>query len=109
MAAVTEITTASKMTTYLSRLSPIPGFPDYTGPHKVGTVDVEIPVSELDSPSPAPANADNIHTVQFRIFYPAQPESKGRRISWLPAPQRNHVSAYTKFLGVGNILAEVVS
>jgi platelet-activating factor acetylhydrolase len=99
----------AKLSAYLSRLSPVPGFPDYTGPYKVGTVDVEIPVTELDSPSPAPANAADIHTVQFRIFYPSKPEAKCRKISWLPAPQRAHVTSYTKFLGIGNILAEVVS
>jgi platelet-activating factor acetylhydrolase len=97
------------MASYLSQLSPIPGFPDYTGPYKVGTVDVEIPITELDSPSPAPERASNIHTVQFRIFYPAESDSQGKRITWLPAPQRHHVSAYTKFIGIGNLLAEVVS
>lgn len=94
---------------YLSRLSPIPSFPEYTGPYKVGTVDVEIPVSELDAPSPAPDTAADLHTVQFRIFYPAQPDSKGKRISWLPAPQRLHVSAYTQFLGIGPMVASVLS
>ncbi len=99
----------AKVASYLSRLNPVPAFPEYTGPYKVGTVDIEIPVSELESPSPAPDNATGIHTVQFRIFYPATPDSQGKRISWLPAPQRSHVSAYTKFLGIGPILAEVVS
>ena len=101
--------TAARMTSYLSKLSPVPAFPEYSGPYKVGTVDVEIPVTELESPSPAPAAAAGLETVQFRIFYPAQPDAKGKRITWLPAPQRNHVSAYTRFLGIGNILSEVVS
>ncbi len=109
MAAAAQPGTAAKVAAYLNRLNPIPAFPEYTGPHKVGTVDVEIPVSELQSPSSSPDNAISIHTVQFRVFYPANPDSKGRKISWLPAPQRNHVSAYTKFLGFGPILAEVVS
>jgi len=109
MAGAPEAGATAKLTSYLSRLNPVPGFPEYTGPHKVGTVDVEIAVSELESPGPAPANAAGIHTVQFRIFYPARPDSTGKRISWLPAPQRNHVSAYTKFLGLTPILAEIVS
>ncbi|KAM0216368.1 hypothetical protein ACHAQD_003584 [Fusarium lateritium] len=94
---------------YLSRLSPIPAFPEYTGPYKVGTVDVEIPVSELEAPSAAPEGADKIHTVQYRMFYPAVAESNEKLISWLPNPQRQHLVAYTKFLGIGPMLAEFLS
>ncbi|KAL2760391.1 hypothetical protein ACRALDRAFT_1073739 [Sodiomyces alcalophilus JCM 7366] len=101
--------TASKLSAYLSHLNPIPTFPSYSGPHKVGTVDVEIPVAELDSPSPPPNNAKDIHTVQFRIYYPTTPDANGSRISWLPAPQRNHVAAYTQFLGLQPLLADIVS
>ncbi|KAH6655155.1 phospholipase A2 [Truncatella angustata] len=93
---------------YLSKLNPVPAFAEYTGPYKVGTVDVEIPVDELDSPAPAPEGT-NIETVHFRIFYPAHPESKGKKITWLPAPQRHTLSAYVQFLGAGPLLAEAVS
>ncbi|KAK0103077.1 hypothetical protein ONS95_000745 [Cadophora gregata] len=95
------------MTSYLSRLSPVPGFPEYTGPYKVGTIDVELPISELESPSPAPE--DHISTVQYRIFYPCEPESKGKSVNWIPNPQQGYVSAYTRFLGAGSSLAEVIS
>lgn len=101
--------TATKLANYLSQLNPIPTFPEYTGPYKVGTVDVEIPVSELESPSPTPDNAADIPTVQFRVFYPAKPDSNGKKISWLPAPQRQHVSAYTQFIGIKPMLADLVS
>ncbi|KAK8137044.1 platelet-activating factor acetylhydrolase [Apiospora sp. TS-2023a] len=94
---------------YLSKLNPIPGFDEYTGPYKVGTIDVEIPITELESPAPAPANTEHIETVQFRVFYPAQPESTGKRITWLPAPQRDHLTAYIKFLGIGSLVAQAVS
>lgn len=98
-----------KMASLMARLSPVPAFPEYTGPYKVGTIDIEIPVSDLTSPSPAPESADDLHTIQFRVFYPAVPESSGKRITWLPAPQRLHVSAYTQFLGVGPLAASVLS
>lgn len=97
------------MAPLVSRLSPVPALPQYTGPYKVGTVDVELPVSELASPSPAPDGAADIHTVLFRIFYPAVPESRGKRPSWLPAPQRLHVAAYAQFLGLGPTLASILS
>ena len=98
----------AEMTSYLSRLSLMPGFPEYTGPHKVGTIDVELPVSDLDCPSPSPD--ESISTVQYRIFYPCQPDAKGKKnVNWLPAPQRGYISAYTKFLGAGSMLAELIS
>jgi len=106
---MTTPTPPAKMASYLSRLSPIPAFPEYTGPYKVGTMDVEIPVTDLNAPSPAPENAADIPTVQFRIFYPAVAESEEKRIPWLPNPQRHHVSAYTKFIGIGHTLAEFLS
>lgn len=99
----------SKLASCLARLSPIPSFPEYTGPYKVGTVDVELPVSDFESPTAVPPGAADIHTVQFRIFYPAAAESAEKRISWLPTPQRQHLSAYTKFLGIGPMLADLLS
>lgn len=97
------------MAQFFSKVNPVPTLPEYTGPYKVGTIDLEIPVSTLNAPSKTPSNATDIPTVQFRIFYPAQPDSKGKRITWLPAPQRSHVSAYTKFLGFGPVAAELLS
>ncbi|KAL6849215.1 hypothetical protein ACO1O0_008745 [Amphichorda felina] len=97
------------MADYFSKLSLVPTFPEYTGPFKVGTVDVEVAVADLNAPSPAPGNAADIHTVQFRIFYPAVPESDENRIRWLPKPQRHHVSAYTKFMGIGHTAAKLLS
>ncbi|KAI0118544.1 PAF acetylhydrolase [Hypoxylon sp. NC0597] len=109
MAQPANPSSTDKWSSLLSRLNPVPGFADYTGPYKVGTVDVEIPVSELESPAPAPPNAADIETIQFRIFYPAPPDAQGKRITWLPAPQREHLSAYVQFLGVGQLLANAVS
>ncbi|KJZ74494.1 hypothetical protein HIM_06090 [Hirsutella minnesotensis 3608] len=109
VAATDDASAAAKMASFLSGMSPIPAFPEYTGPYKVGTVDVEIPVTELNAPSPAPADAADISTVLFRVFYPAVPESKEKRINWLPHPQRHHVSAYSKFMGIGSTLADFIS
>ncbi|KAH7318280.1 platelet-activating factor acetylhydrolase, isoform II-domain-containing protein [Stachybotrys elegans] len=109
MAAPADPSASARLASYLSRLNPVPSFPDYTGPYKVGTVDVEIPVADLDSPSPAPAHAEGIHTVQFRVFYPTVSWSNQKPITWLPTPQRHHVSAYTKFIGLGPRLASVLS
>ncbi|CZR56579.1 probable platelet-activating factor acetylhydrolase 2 [Phialocephala subalpina] len=95
------------MTSYLPRLGLVPVFPEYTGPHKVGTIDIELPVSELESPTAAPD--EFISTIQYRVFYPCDPESKKKSVNWLPNPQREHVSAYTRFLGAGSMLAEFIS
>ncbi|KAL7945280.1 phospholipase A2 [Trichoderma barbatum] len=109
MIGTSEPSTTSRLSAYLSRLSPVPAFPEYTGPYKVGTLDVEIPVADLPSPAPRPENASDIPTVLFRVFYPAVAASNEKLISWLPAPQRHYVSAYTKFMGVGHTLAELLS
>lgn len=92
----------------LARLNPTPYFPPYSGPYKVGTVDYEISTSDLDSP--APGLNDSISTVSFRIFYPTEHSSKPEKpVYWLPGPQREWLSAYARFLGAGNLFAEIFS
>ncbi|KXJ93314.1 phospholipase A2 [Microdochium bolleyi] len=105
----TSGSTAERLAAYLSRLNPVPGFADYTGPYRVGTVDIEIPVADLHSPAPAPANAADIDTVSCRVFYPAHPDAQGKRITWVPAPQRHTISSYIQFLGAGPALASAAS
>ncbi|KAM0264313.1 hypothetical protein ACHAQJ_000803 [Trichoderma viride] len=109
MIGASEPSATSRLSAYFSRLNPVPAFPEYTGPFKVGTIDVEIPVADLPSPTSRPENASEIPTVLFRVFYPAVAESNEKLITWLPAPQRHYVSAYTKFMGVGHTLAELLS
>ncbi|KAI1125875.1 phospholipase A2 [Nemania abortiva] len=109
MAQTAEGESSDRWSSILSKLNPVPRFPEFTGPYKVGTVDVEIPVCELESPAPTPDNAVDIETIQFRVFYPCDPNANGKRITWLPAPQRDYLSAYIKFLGVGSFIAEAAS
>ncbi|KAI1370884.1 phospholipase A2 [Hypoxylon crocopeplum] len=109
MAHPADHSSTDKWSSLLARLNPVPGFTEYTGPYKVGTVDVEIPVSELNSPAPTPDNATDIETIQFRIFYPTLPDAQGKSITWLPAPQREHLSAYIQFLGIRPLVAEAIS
>lgn len=94
--------------TWLSHLNPTPAFPAYTGPHQVGTVDVEVPAADLSSPSFLPENAPP--TVAFRLFYPCEaPLSHSRPVRWIPSPQHQHISAFAKFLGAGSRLAQAIA
>jgi len=101
------------MTSYLpslSGLSPVNTFPAYNGKYDVGTVDVEIPISDLPAASEAPEGA--VSTVAFRIFYPCQAPGKGethRPVRWVPQPQRETINAFAKFLGAGSKLASLIS
>ncbi|KAJ4292647.1 hypothetical protein N0V90_009310 [Kalmusia sp. IMI 367209] len=91
--------------TWLKSLNPTPSFPAHTGPYKVGSVDVEIPTSQLESPGKSDSPCTNLATVSFRLFYPARPESEQKGVRWIPNPQKEVVSAYARFLGAGNALA----
>jgi len=82
----------------------VPSFPEYSG-SPVGSCDVELPVSELTSPSSeVPEGA--VGTVSYRIFYPCEPTSNSRPIRWLPGPQKASLAAYAKFLGANNLVAQ---
>jgi platelet-activating factor acetylhydrolase len=97
--------------TWLNKINPTPSFPAYTGPYTVGSVDVEIPVSELESPDPKPAPCCNVPTVSFRVFYPCSGVEKGKEkgVNWIPSPQREYIQGYAKFLGAGSAFAQVFS
>ncbi|KAL8806145.1 MAG: hypothetical protein Q9182_001546 [Xanthomendoza sp. 2 TL-2023] len=89
---------------FFSHLNPIPSFPSYTGPYQVGTTDVEIPVSELPTPSPTPD--PTLSTVCFRIFYPCEtPAKRPKPVYWLPDPQHEYLGAYVRFLGASHRLS----
>ncbi|KAK7721767.1 hypothetical protein SLS57_005116 [Botryosphaeria dothidea] len=90
---------------WMSTLNPVPSFPSYSGPYNVGSFDVEIPISQLKSPSPAPESS--VSTVSFRVFYPCESGSQERAVQWVPTPQRGYVSAYARFLGAGSAFAQM--
>jgi len=101
-------TLALTMAHLLSQLNPVPFFPPYTGPYKVGTLDIEIPITDLPSPSPAPD--PKISTVHFRIFYPCEsPQKSSKSTYWIPEPQREYLGAYARFLGASPTFSEVFS
>lgn len=91
--------------TWLHKINPTPSFPAYTGPYKVGSVDVEVPTSQLEAPGRSDSPCTSLSTVSFRVFYPARPESEQKGVRWIPSPQKDVVSAYAKFLGAGNAMA----
>lgn len=100
------------MASWFSSLNPTPTFPDYTGPYQVGTLDVEIPVADLQSGdvlTPPPA-AEEISTIAFRVFYPCQPPAiPARPVRWVQSPQRATIGAFARFLGANNRMADVLS
>lgn len=93
---------------FLNKLNPTPAFPAYTGPYKVGSVDVEVPTSDLENPS-ADAPPSDVPTVAFRIFYPCRQDSEQKTVRWIPSPQREYISAYARFLGANSAFAGVFS
>ncbi|MCJ1401345.1 hypothetical protein MMC11_004557 [Xylographa trunciseda] len=97
------------MTSYLPSLNPTPAFPKhYGGPYPVGTVDIEIPVSEL--PSIAHTPNPSITTVSFRVFYPCEiPHSSPKPVYWIPDPQHGYVSAYARFLGASSRISQFIA
>ncbi|CUS15203.1 unnamed protein product [Tuber aestivum] len=106
---------------FLSRLNLIPQFPTYPGPYHVGSFELEIPASSLEPAAGGSSPDAKVETVQFRIFYPAEETDSAsttgwfgntakKPIRWLPEPyQREYLSGYARFMGVGSRFAEIVS
>ncbi|MCJ1379127.1 hypothetical protein MMC17_002227 [Xylographa soralifera] len=97
------------MASLLPSLNPTPAFPKhYGGPYPVGTVDIEIPVSELPSVTRTPDSS--ISTVSFRVFYPCEsPHSSVKPVYWIPDPQHGYVSAYARFLGASSRISQLIA
>lgn len=80
----------------------------YTGPYAVGTVDVEIPTSNLPIVCREPKRS--VPTISCKLFYPAEKPSKQTRpVRWLPQPQISVLAAYARFLGRGQYTANLVA
>ncbi|GAA5859818.1 hypothetical protein JCM1840_006468 [Sporobolomyces johnsonii] len=84
----------------------------YSGPYPVSTTDLELPVPAdssipRDAFSTALLRSTNrpalgpIDTVQFTLFYPANPHKRGSgvRQPWLQRPLRQTAQGYARFLG----------
>lgn len=98
------------MASFFSGWNPVKFFPEYPGPYAVGTVDVEIPTSDLPSPADAPEDAQP--TIAFRMFYPCVKPGKNeadRAVRWIPQPQRATLQSFAKFLGLGPKAATLAS
>jgi platelet-activating factor acetylhydrolase len=93
---------------WFSKVNPVPAFPSYPGPYKVGSVDVEISASELEAPGPTLPGAAQ-PTVAFRIFYPCQPDSQQKGVKWIPSPQKEYIGAYARFLGANSGFSHVLA
>jgi len=92
---------------FLWQYTPLRSFPDYAGPHAVGSCDVEVAASDLDQPTASPD--ETIGTVSFRIFYPCEPGTTSRPVKWIPSPQSKYGSAYARFLGASPGMSEILA
>lgn len=82
----------------LSYFNPLPHLPQYCGPHRVGTTEFEIPISEIQSSSTNPD--PRISTIKFRLFYPTTQDARSKQpVYWLPEPQNQWNEAYASFMG----------
>lgn len=88
--------------------------PGYTGPYRVGAVDVEYPLetprrvsdvrfkSELDG-----GYAFEVETVLFTLYYPTSHSARGSsadKYYWFPKPVSATAKGYARFLGMDNFL-----
>ena len=91
----------------LSYFNPLPSLLEYTGPHKVGSVEYEISLRDLGLgalPDGLP-----ISTIRFRVFYPTTAEvNTSRGVPWLPEPQTTYLGGYLKMARVNPWLSSIL-
>lgn len=92
----------------LPSLNPIPSFPAYTGSYRVGSTEIEIPISEIPSDSPVPDS--RITSVKFRVFYPTNSDATSTKsVSWLPEPHKESMAGLISFTGASPKLQKILS
>lgn len=88
--------------------------PGYTGPYRVGALDIEYPletpnrVSDVKFKSKSDGDyAFEVETVLFTLYYPISPRSRGssaEKYYWFPKPVSATAKGYARFLGMDNFL-----
>lgn len=90
--------------------------PGYTGPYRVGAVDVEYPLetprrvsdARFKSGSGGGGYAFEVETVLFTLYYPtshsARAASSADKYYWFPKPVSATAKGYARFLGMDNFL-----
>ena len=98
------------MASFFSYFNPIPQFPSHTGPHTVGTTDVEVSASSLPQTVHKPDSA--VSTIAFRLYYPCQTpstevqsKSQSKPVRWISAPQVQYLASIFRFLGLSASLS----
>ena len=75
-----------------------PVLPKYPGPYQVGSIDVEIPLSESRK---FDVIETNVETILVRLFYPTESSVVTRKATsptWLPQPSMEYAKGYANFL-----------
>jgi platelet-activating factor acetylhydrolase len=74
-----------------------PYLPRYPGPFQVGSIDVEVPLSESKT---FDTTETSVETILIRLFYPADANglTKCAAPSWLPLPSMEYAKGYAAFL-----------
>lgn len=88
--------------------------PGYTGPYRVGAVDIEYPletprrVSDARFKSKSDGGyAFEVETVLFTLYYPTSHKARGsaaEKYYWFPKPVSATAKGYARFLGMDNFL-----
>jgi len=83
--------------------------PEYTGPHGVGAIDMEVPVSSPRVVAPGKfrdtdTDAFQLDTVLFTLYYPASKDAVSDKPlhRWIPQPMTLTAKGYAKAAGIGN-------
>ncbi|KAG5924522.1 hypothetical protein E4U61_000080 [Claviceps capensis] len=92
--------------------SPLPA---YSGPHAVGTMDLEVAVPEPRLVSDSIFKEDGspafeLQTVLFTLYYPTERRYKSphRRHYWIPRPISLKARGYAKFAHIDNVLVRPI-